>query len=101
MEACYLSDCFLPITNKLGLEEGFLSELTELHVPMEVTRSVSAALQTACQAIQAGVFSTVLVGGIEKMTDRWDKIRDDLMLLEDPWSYYAGGTPETNFISEC
>lgn len=96
LEACYLSDCFLPITNKLGLEEGFLSELTELHVPMEVTRSVSAALVAACQAIQAGVYSTVLVGGIEKMTDRWDKIRDDLMLLEDPWSYYAGGTPETN-----
>ena len=96
LEACYLSDCFLPITNKLGLEEGFLSELTELHVPMEVTRSVSADLLAACQAIQAGVCSTVLVGGIEKMTDRWDKIRDDLMLLEDPWSYYAGGTPETN-----
>jgi acetyl-CoA C-acetyltransferase len=38
----------------------------------------------------------VLVGGIEKMTDRWDKIRDDLMLLEDPWSYYAGATPEVN-----
>ncbi len=96
LEACYLSDCFLPITNKLGLEEGFLSELTELHVPMEVTRSVSAALLTACHAIQAGAYKTVLVGGIEKMTDRWDKIRDDLMLLEDPWSYYAGGTPETN-----
>ena len=44
LEACYMSDCFLPITNKLGLEEGFLSELTELHVPMEVTRSFSAAL---------------------------------------------------------
>ena len=96
LEACYLSDCFLPITNKLGLEEGFLSELTELHVPMEVTRSVSAALLTACHAIQAGTYNTVLVGGIEKMTDRWDKIRDDLMLLEDPWSYYAGGTPEAN-----
>ena len=96
LEACYLSDCFLPITNKLGLEEGFLSELTELHVPMEATRSVSAALLTACQAIQAGVCDTALVGGLEKMTDRWDKIRDDLMLLEDPWSYYAGGTPETN-----
>jgi acetyl-CoA C-acetyltransferase len=96
LEACYLSDCFLPITNKLGLEEGFLSELTELHVPMEVTRSVSAALLTACHAIQAGMYNTVLVGGIEKMTDRWDKIRDDLMLLEDPWSYYAGGTPEAN-----
>jgi acetyl-CoA C-acetyltransferase len=96
LEACYMSDCLLPITNKLGLEEGFLSELTELHVPMEVTRSFSAALQTACHAILAGVYSTVLVGGIEKMTDRWDKIRDDLMLLEDPWSYYAGGTPESN-----
>jgi len=96
LEACYLSDCFLPITNKLGLEEGFLSELTELHVPMEATRSVSAALLTACHAIQAGAYNTVLVGGIEKMTDRWGKIRDDLMLLEDPWSYYAGGTPETN-----
>jgi acetyl-CoA C-acetyltransferase len=96
LEACYMSDCFLPITNKLGLEEGFLSELTELHVPMEVTRSVSAALLAACHAIQAGAYNTVLVGGIEKMTDRWDKIRDDLMLLEDPWSYYAGGTPEAN-----
>jgi len=96
LQACYLSDCFLPITNKLGLEEGFLSELTQLHVPMEVTRSVSAALLTACNAIRAGVYDTVLVGGIEKMTDRWDKIRDDLMLLEDPWSYYAGGTPESN-----
>ncbi len=96
LEACYLSDFFLPITNKLGLEEGFLSELTELHVPMEVTRSVSAALLTAYHAIQAGVYSTVLVGGLEKMTDRWGKIRDDLMLLEDPWSYYAGGTPEVN-----
>jgi acetyl-CoA C-acetyltransferase len=96
LEACYLSDYFLPITNKLGLEEGFLSELTELHVPMEVTRSFGSALSNACNAIQAGRYSTVLVGGLEKMTDRWDKIRDDLMLLEDPWSYYAGCTPEAN-----
>jgi acetyl-CoA C-acetyltransferase len=96
LEACYLSDYFLPITNKLGLEEGFLSELTELHVPMEVTRSFSSALSNACNAIQAGKYSIALVGGIEKMTDRWDKIRDDLMLLEDPWSYYAGCTPEAN-----
>lgn len=96
LEACYLSDYFLPITNKLGLEEGFLSEFTELHVPMEVTRSFSSALSNACNAIQAGIYSVVLVGGVEKMTDRWDKIRDDLMLLEDPWSYYAGCTPEAN-----
>ncbi|MCL2642847.1 MAG: hypothetical protein FWD52_05000 [Candidatus Bathyarchaeota archaeon] len=96
LDTCYMSDYFLPVTNKLGLEEGFLSELTELHVPMEVTRSFSAALKTACHAIEAGVYSIALVGGIEKMTDRWGKIRDDLMLLEDPWSYYAGGTPEAN-----
>ncbi|HIJ07770.1 TPA: thiolase family protein [Candidatus Bathyarchaeota archaeon] len=96
LEACYMSDCLLPITNKLGLEEGFLSELTELHVPMEVSRSVSAALLTASHAVQSGAYSVVLVGGIEKMTDRWDKIRDDLMLLEDPWSYYSGATPEVN-----
>jgi len=96
LEACYLSDYFLPITNKLGLEEGFLSELTELHVPMEVTRSFGSALSNAANAIQAGRYNVVLVGGIEKMTDRWDKIRDDLMLLEDPWSYYAGCTPEAN-----
>lgn len=96
LEACYLSDYFLPITNKLGLEEGFLSELTERHVPMEVNRSFGSALLNACNAIQAGRYDVVLVGGIEKMTDRWDKIRDDLMLLEDPWSYYAGCTPEAN-----
>jgi acetyl-CoA C-acetyltransferase len=96
IEACYLSDYFLPITNKLGLEEGFLSELTELHVPMEATRSFGSALSSACNAIIAGRYDVVLVGGIEKMTDRWDKIRDDLMLLEDPWSFYAGCTPEAN-----
>ncbi|MEM3627691.1 MAG: hypothetical protein QXZ25_06675 [Candidatus Bathyarchaeia archaeon] len=96
LEACYLSDYFLPITNKLGLEEGFLSELTELHVPMESTRSFSSALLNACNAIQAGKYNVILVGGIEKMTDRLDKIRDDLMLLGDPWSYYAGCTPEAN-----
>ena len=96
LEACYISDYFLLLTNKLGLEEGFLSELTELHVPMDFTRSFSSAFSNACNAIQAGKFDVVLVGGIEKMTDRLDKIRDDLMILGDPWSYYAGGTPEAN-----
>lgn len=96
LQAAYVADYFLPITNKLGLEEGFLSELTELHVQMEITRSFSSALSNACNAIQAGRYDLVLVGGMEKMTDRWDKIRDDLMLLEDPWSYYAGCTPEAN-----
>ena len=96
LEACYVSDYFLPLTNKIGLEEGFLSELLELHVPMETARSFSSAFVNACNAILAGKYNLVLVGGMEKMTDRWDKIRDDLMMLEDPWSYYAGGTPEAN-----
>ncbi|MCK4497577.1 thiolase family protein [Candidatus Bathyarchaeota archaeon] len=96
LDACFFADYFLPITNKIGLEEGFLSELLELNIPMEITRSFSSALSNACNAVQAGKYSLVLVGGMEKMTDRWDKIRDDLMLLEDPWSYYAGGTPESN-----
>ena len=96
LNACYLSDYFLQVTNKIGLEEGFFSELLELHVPMEKTRSFSSALLNACHAVQSGKYELVLVGGMEKMTDRWDKIRDDLMLLEDPWSYYAGCTPEAN-----
>ncbi|MDH5448585.1 MAG: hypothetical protein OEY24_01965 [Candidatus Bathyarchaeota archaeon] len=96
LNACHFADYFLPITNKLGLEEGFLSELLELNVPMEITRSFGSALSNACNAVLAGKYELVLVGGMEKMTDRWDKIRDDLMLLEDPWSYYAGCTPEAN-----
>ena len=96
LDACYFSDYFLQLTNKIGIEEGFLSELLELHVPMERVRSFSAALSNACFAIMSGQYRKVLVGGVEKMCDRWEKIRDDLMLLEDPWSYYAGGTPEAN-----
>jgi len=96
LDACYFSDYFLQLTNKIGIEEGFLSELLELHVPMEKMRSFSSALLNACHAVQSRKYDIVLVGGVEKMTDRWDKIRDDLMLLEDPWSYYAGCTPEAN-----
>ena len=96
LEAGYFSDYFLQLTNKIGIEEGFLSELSELHIPMEKMRSFSSAFLNACNAVQSGRYNLVLVGGVEKMTDRWDKIRDDLMLLEDPWSYYAGCTPEAN-----
>lgn len=96
LEACYFSDYFLQITNKIGIEEGFLSEMLEVHVPMEKMRSFSSALLNACYAIQSKKYNLVLVGGMEKMTDRLDKIRDDLMLLEDSWSYYAGCTPEAN-----
>lgn len=96
LDACYCSDYFLQLTNKIGLEEGFLSELLELHIPMEKLRSFSSALLNACCAIKSGKYDVILVSGVEKMCDRWSKIRDDLMLLEDPWSYYAGCTPEAN-----
>ena len=96
LDACYISDYLLQVTNKIGLEEGFMSQLLELNIPIEKMRSFSSALSNACNAIEAGKYDVVLVGGMEKMTDRWSKIRDNLMLLVDHWSYYAGGTPETS-----
>ncbi len=96
LDACYISDYLLQVTNKIGLEEGFMSQLLEMNIPIEKMRSFSSALLNACNAIEAGKYDVILVGGMEKMTDRWSKIRDNLMLLEDHWSYYAGGTPETN-----
>ena len=96
LDACYVSDYLLQVTNKVGLEEGFISQLLELNIPIEKMRSFSSALSNACNAIEAGKYDVVLVGGMEKMTDRWSKIRDNLMLLVDHWSYYAGGTPETS-----
>lgn len=94
LDAVFIADYFLQVTNKIGIEEGFISELLEVSIPMEKVRSFSSALNCACNAIEAGRFNIVLVGGVEKMTDRLDKIRDDLMMLGDPWSYHTGGTPE-------
>ncbi|MEM1607409.1 MAG: hypothetical protein QXW55_04720 [Candidatus Bathyarchaeia archaeon] len=96
LDACYISDYLLQVTNKIGLEEGFMSQLLEMNIPIEKMRSFSSALFNACNAIEAGKYDIVLVGGMEKMTDRWSKIRDNLMLLVDHWSYYTGGTPESN-----
>ena len=96
LQGIYFANYFLQITNKIGLEEGFMSELLELHVPMETVRCFSSALHNAINALNAGHCDVALVGGVEKMTDRSDKIRDDLMLLDCQWSYFAGGTPEAN-----
>lgn len=96
LKACFLSTCFLSQTNKIGAPEGFVSQLMGLHIPMETSKSFSSAISNAYNAIVAGRYDIILVGGIEKMSDRLDKMRDDLMLLEDPSSYYAGATPETN-----
>ena len=64
LQAGYFADYFLQLTNKIGIEEGFLSELTELHIPMEKTRSFSSALMNACNAINSGRYDLVLVGGV-------------------------------------
>ncbi len=96
IEAIYISDYFLQITNKIGIEEGFLAELLNLNIPMERFRSFSSALMNACLAIYSGRYNVILVGGVEKISDRLDKIRDDLMMLYDPWTYYSGGTPESS-----
>ena len=94
LDAIMISDYFLQVTNKIGLEEGFISELLDLNIPMETLRSFSSALNTAANAIEAGRYKIVMVGGVEKMTDRLDKIKDNLMTLIDSWSYYSGGTTE-------
>lgn len=97
IQAVFISDYFIALTNKVGIEEGFVSEFLELNVPMEKLRSFSSAFSAACRAIEAGHCSVALVCGVEKMCDRLDKIRDDLMMLVDPWTYYAGGTPESSY----
>jgi acetyl-CoA C-acetyltransferase len=96
LEAIFSSSCLITPTNKTLLPEGNLSELTKLHVPMENDKSFSSAFHAAYNSIVSGEYGLVLVGGFEKMTDRWDKIRDDLMMLEDPLSYHAGLTSESN-----
>ena len=65
LDAGYFSDHFLQITNKIGIEEGFLSELSELHITMEKLRSFSSALLNACHGVQSGRYNLVLVGGVE------------------------------------
>jgi acetyl-CoA C-acetyltransferase len=96
LEACFLSTYFLPQTNKIGAPEGFVSYVMGTHVPMETSKSFSSAFSNAYNAIASGRYKLILVGGVEKMTDRLSKARDDLMILEDPLSFYAGATPETN-----
>jgi len=97
LDACKFSTYFLPQTNKIGAPEGFVSQLMEINIPMEASyKPFSSAFSAAYDSIKSGRYNLVLVGGMEKMTDRWYKIRDDLMLLGCPLSYYTGATPLTN-----
>jgi acetyl-CoA C-acetyltransferase len=96
IQACYLGSFMYQVTNKLGLVPGYISRELDLNIPMTQTEaacaSSSSALHNACLAIKSGVYDLVLVGGFEKMTDRYGKIGDDLMFAADPHEFDAGFT---------
>jgi len=96
IQACYLGSFMYQVTNKLGLVPGYISRELGLNIPMSQTEaacaSSSSALHNACLAIRSGMYDVVLVGGFEKMTDRYGKIVDDLMFAADPREFDAGFT---------
>jgi acetyl-CoA C-acetyltransferase len=96
LEACFFGSFLYQTTNKLGLIPGYMSRELGLNIPISMTEAACAsggsALYNSCVAIQSGLYDTVLVGGFEKMTDRSDKISDDLMFAADPKEFDAGFT---------
>ncbi len=96
VEACYFGGSLPQAISKTGLVEGYMSRELGLNVPMTHvgggSASGSSALYEACLHIQAGR-SVVLVGGIEKMSDRVKKILDAMMFDADRLEFYAGFTP--------
>ena len=96
IQACFFGSFLYQITNKLGLIPGYMSRELGLNIPITMTEAACAsggsALFNACLAIKSGRYDTVLVGGFEKMTDRTDKISDDLMFAADPREFDAGFT---------
>ncbi len=96
IQACFFGSFLYQITNKLGLIPGYMARELGLNIPILMTEAACAsggsALYNACLGIRSGRFDTVLVGGFEKMTDRSDKIGDDLMFAADPHEFDAGFT---------
>ena len=96
IQACFFGSFLYQITNKLGLIPGYMSRELGLNIPITMTEAACAsggsALHNACIAIKSGLYDTVLVGGFEKMTDRTEKISDDLMFAADPREFDAGFT---------
>ncbi len=96
IQACFFGSFLYQITNKLGLIPGYMSRELGLNVPITMTEAACAsggsALFNACVGIKSGIYDTVLVGGFEKMTDRTEKISDDLMFAADPREFDAGYT---------
>jgi acetyl-CoA C-acetyltransferase len=111
LQACYFGSFLYQSTNKLGLMPGHMSKELGINVPMSMTEAAcasgSSALYDACLGIRSGRYEVVLVGGFEKMTDRADKIMDDLMLAGDTKEASIGytfpglyGTMMTRYIHE-
>ena len=96
LEACFFGSFLYQITNKLGLIPGYMARELGMNIPVNMTEAACAsggsALYNACVGIKSGRYETVLVGGFEKMTDRSDKISDDLMFAADPHEFDAGYT---------
>jgi acetyl-CoA C-acetyltransferase len=96
IQACFFGSFLYQATNKLGLIPGYMSRELGLNIPISMTEAACAsggsALYNACVGIKSKLYDTVLVGGFEKMTDRSDKISDDLMFAADPHEFDAGFT---------
>lgn len=94
INAGYFGSFLYQVTNKIGLIPGYMSRELGLNVPMINTEAACAsgglALHNACVGIQSGRYDAVLVAGFEKMSDRQDKIVDDLMFAADPFEFEAG-----------
>jgi acetyl-CoA C-acetyltransferase len=96
IQACFFGSFLYQTTNKLGLVPGYMSKELGLNIPINMTEAAcasgSSALHNAVISIMSGRYEKVLVGGFEKMTDRSDKIIDDLMFAADTSEFNAGYT---------
>jgi acetyl-CoA C-acetyltransferase len=96
LQACFFGSFLYQTINKMGLIPGHMSKELGLNIPINMTEAAcasgSSALFNAVVALMSGRFEKVLVGGFEKMTDRSDKIGDDLMFAADPSEFNAGYT---------
>jgi len=96
IQACFFGSFLYQATNKLGLIPGYMARELGINIPMNTTEAACAsggsAFYNACISIRSGIYDVVLVGGFEKMTDRFSKIVDDLMFAADPHEFDAGFT---------
>ncbi len=96
IQACYFGSFLYQVTNKLALVPGYMARELGMNIPMSNTEAAcgsgGSALYNACLGIRSGEYDVVLVGGFEKMTDRSEKIIDDLMFAGDLHEFGAGYT---------